>query len=312
MSTSLTKMLNIKFPIIMAPMFLVSNTKMILAALNNGITGAFPALNYRTEKELREAVREIKSKSSGIFGVNLIVNKSNIKLDYQLKVCVEEGVGFVITSLGSPKDVIEQCKSKGIFVFCDVVDVKYAKKVEALGADGIIAVDSTAGGHCGPDSKEELISALKTVCSIPIISAGGITSKKDVDKAIELGAAGVSVGTVFIATQESGVSQDYKDAIVKYGAKDVILTKQLSGSPITVINTPYMQSLDKEGGFLTWLMKTLPFFKKYIKMLIMYRGMKSVEQAALKPTYKTVWCAGPAIEHVNSIMSVKEVVQKLI
>jgi len=293
-------------------MFLVSNTKMILAALNNGITGAFPALNYRTEKELREAVREIKSKSSGIFGVNLIVNKSNIKLDYQLKVCVEEGVGFVITSLGSPKDVIEQCKSKGIFVFCDVVDVKYAKKVEALGADGIIAVDSTAGGHCGPDSKEELISALKTVCSIPIISAGGITSKKDVDKAIELGAAGVSVGTVFIATQESGVSQDYKDAIVKYGAKDVILTKQLSGSPITVINTPYMQSLDKEGGFLTWLMKTLPFFKKYIKMLIMYRGMKSVEQAALKPTYKTVWCAGPAIEHVNSIMSVKEVVQKLI
>jgi len=296
----------------MAPMFLVSNTKMILAALNNGITGAFPALNYRTEKELREAVREIKSKSSGIFGVNLIVNKSNIKLDYQLKVCVEEGVGFVITSLGSPKDVIEQCKSKGIFVFCDVVDVKYAKKVEALGADGIIAVDSTAGGHCGPDSKEELISALKTVCSIPIISAGGITSKKDVDKAIELGAAGVSVGTVFIATQESGVSQDYKDAIVKYGAKDVILTKQLSGSPITVINTPYMQSLDKEGGFLTWLMKTLPFFKKYIKMLIMYRGMKSVEQAALKPTYKTVWCAGPAIEHVNSIMSVKEVVQKLI
>ncbi|MFT6746410.1 MAG: nitronate monooxygenase [Glaciecola sp.] len=312
MTTALTKMLNIKHPIIMAPMFLVSNAKMIVAALDNGITGAFPALNYRTEAELRSAIREIKEKSSGLFGVNLIVNKSNIKLDYQLKVCVEEEVGFVITSLGSPKEVIKQCKAKGIFVFCDVVDVKYAKKVEELGADGIIAVDSSAGGHCGPMSKEELIPLLKKECNILVISAGGVTSKSDVDNAVNLGADGVSVGTLFIATQESEVSEDYKNAIVQYGAKDIILTKQLSGSSITVINTPYMQSLDKDGGFLTWLMKALPFMKKYIKMLIMYKGMKSVEQAALKPTYKTVWCAGTAIEHVKSIVPVKEAIGRLI
>jgi len=285
---------------------------MIIAALESGITGAFPALNYRTEEELRSAIKEIKSKSSGMFGVNLIVNKSNIKLDYQLKVCLEEKVGFIITSLGSPREVIKQCKEKGILVFCDVVDVKYAKIVEELGADGVIAVDSSAGGHCGPTSKEELIPLLKKECKIPIISAGGVTSKEDVSHAISLGAEGVSVGTLFIATEESGVSQEYKDAIIEYGAKDVILTKQLSGSPHTVFIPPIMQRLVKEGGFLTWLMKTLPFLKKYIKMLIMYKGMKSVEQAALKPTYKTVWCAGPSIEHINSIVSVKKAVVKLV
>lgn len=312
MGTALTKMLNIDHPVIMAPMFLVSNTKMIIAALDNGITGAFPALNYRTEKELRSAIREIKSKSDGKFGVNLIVNKSNIKLDYQLKVCVEEQVGFVITSLGSPKEVIKQCKAKGILVFCDVVDVKYAKKVEDLGADALIAVDSSAGGHCGPTSKADLIPLLKKSCNIPIISAGGVTQKKNVEEAIQLGAAGVSVGTLFIATKESEVSSEYKNAIVQYGAKDIILTDQLSGSPITVINTPYMKGLTNDNSILNWMMKTFPFFKKYIKMLIMYKGMKSVEEAALKPTYKTVWCAGPAIEDVTSIVSVKEAVTRLV
>ena len=311
MSKTLAEILDVKHPIIMAPMFLVSNTKMILSALDNGISAAFPALNYRTEEELRDAIREIKSNSDEAFGVNLIVNKSNIKLEYQLRVCLEEHVKYVITSLGSPRHVIKQCKKQGILVFCDVVDVAYAKKVEDLGADGIIAVDAGAGGHCGPTSKEELIPLLKKTCKIPIISAGGITRKADVENAIALGAQGVSVGTVFIATQESEVSEGYKEAIVNYGAKDVILTKQLSGSPITVINTPYMQGLSTNGGVLTWLMGVAPFLKKYIKMFIMYKGMKSVEKAAKKPTYKTVWCAGPAIEHVKKVSSVEEVIKNL-
>lgn len=310
-TTSLTKMLNIEYPIIMAPMFLVTNTKMMIAALDSGISAAVPALNYRTEQELRAAIQEVKSKTKALFGVNLIVNKSNIKLDYQLKVCLEEKVGFVITSLGSPQEVIRQCKAKGILVFCDVVDVKYAKKVEELGADAVIAVNSQAGGHCGPTAAQELIPLLKESCNIPIISAGGVSSKKQVDESLRLGAVGVSVGTVFIATHESDVSSEYKKAIVSYGAKDVVLTNQLSGSPLTVINTPYMQSLNKQGGALTWLMKKIPSLKKYFKMLIVYKGMKSVEKAATSPTYKTVWCAGPSIEDVDSVCSVKEVVIKL-
>ncbi len=292
-------------------MFLVSNTKMMIAALENGISAAFPALNYRTEDELRSAIQQIKSKTDVGFGINLIVNKSNSKLDFQLKVCVEEKVQYVITSLGNPKDVINQCKQAGVKVLCDVVDLEYAKKVEALGADGIIAVNSQAGGHCGPLSVQELIPLLVKECSIPVISAGGVATKKDVDQALELGAAGVSVGTVFIATEESDVSDDYKNAIVQYGAKDIVLTKKLSGSPSTVINTPFVKEMGAKENLVEVLIRKFPRFKKYLKMIVMYRGMKSVEKAAFGSTYKTIWCAGPVIEHVKEIKSVQRVVRDL-
>ena len=114
METSITKMLGIKYPIIMAPMFLVSNVKMVIAALESGITAAIPALNYRTDSELRAAIQEIKSKTNQPFGINLIVNKSNFKYKTQLNTCIELKVNFIITSLGSPQEVIEKCKSHQI------------------------------------------------------------------------------------------------------------------------------------------------------------------------------------------------------
>ena len=121
--TPVNQLLEVKYPIIMAPMFLVTNTKMMIEAMNSGIAACIPALNYRTDEQFREAIQEIRSNttSKGL-GINLIVNKSNIKVQQQLKTCVELGVDFIITSLGSPKEVIEQCKPKGIKVFCDVVE----------------------------------------------------------------------------------------------------------------------------------------------------------------------------------------------
>ena len=114
MKTRLTEMLNIEHPMIMAPMFLISNSQMIIAALESGITAAFPALNYRTDDAFRQAIDEIRASTNKPFGVNLIVNKSNIKYKAQLKTCVEKKVDFIITSLGSPREVIEQCKPLGI------------------------------------------------------------------------------------------------------------------------------------------------------------------------------------------------------
>ncbi len=308
---TLDKLLGIDYPILVAPMFLISNTKMIKAALANGITAAFPAMNYRTDAELRAAISEIKAFSTKPFGVNLIVNKSNPKYKDHLETLLELKVDYIITSLGSPREVIERCKSLGIKVFCDVVDLDYAKKVEALGADAVIAVNAQAGGHAGNIEPKDLITLLKENCSIPIISAGGIAKGKDLKQVMDWGASGASVGTIFIACDEADISREYKQAMVDYGAKDIVRTNKLSGSPLTVINTPYVQQLGTKANFLEWILNNNKTLKKYAKMLIALRGMKAVEKAAFGATYKTVWCAGPAIEYVKNIQPMADIIQTL-
>jgi len=266
MQQSLTTLLGIQYPVIMAPMFLVSNTKMVKAALDGGITGAIPDL----------------------------------------------GVDYVITSLGSPKEAIEEGRKQGMKVFCDVTDVHYAQKVVDLGADALIGVNKEAGGHAGNIAGHELIPLLKSKFSVPIISAGGVATGKQLKERLELGANGASIGTVFIATKECEVSHEYKQACVDYGAKDIVMTTKISGSPCTVINTPYVQEIGTEPSFLERLMHKNKKLKKYIKLLIAYRGMKSIEKAAFQATYKTVWCAGPTIEDVHRIRPVKEVIEELV
>lgn len=308
---TLDKILGIDYPIIVAPMFLVSNTRMIRSALRHGISAAFPALNFRTDSELRAAIEEIRTESKKPFGVNLIVNKSNPKYKSQLATLLDLRVDYIITSLGNPREVIEQCRPLGIKVFCDVVDVEYARKVAGLGADGVIAVNNRAGGHAGNLAVEELIPMLRKEIDIPIISAGGVSRGEHIQKAIDLGACGVSVGTIFIASEESGVSNEYKQAMVNYGEKDIVRTTKLSGSALTVINTPYVQQLGTKANWLEWLLNNNKTLKKYVKMLIAFRGMKAVEKAAFSATYKTLWCAGPSIEDVKAIEPMETIIKRL-
>ena len=189
--------------------------------------------------------------------------------------------------------------------------MKYAKKVESLGADAVIAVCKEAGGHAGPTSYTDLIPQLKAAVSIPVISAGGIGTGQGIRQMMELGAEGVSMGSVFIATNEAPVSKEYKQACVDYSAKDIVLTTKLSGTPCTVINTPYVQQVGTSQNWLEKLLNKNKRVKKWAKALTFMRGMKSLKNAAFSSTYKTVWCAGPSIEHVQNIRSVKEVIEDL-
>lgn len=309
---ALTKLLNIEYPVIMAPMFLVSNTRMVIEACNNGIAGSIPALNFRTDAEFREAIKEMKANCNGPIGINLIVNKSNPKVHQQLKTCVELGVDFILTSLGSPRAVIEACKPKGIKVLCDVTDLKFAKKVEELGADAVIAVNNRAGGHKGDMRPEELIPLLVSNCSIPVISAGGVGNKKQLDEMLALGASGVSVGSIFIASEESSVSKEYKEACVNYGAEDIVMSTKISGTPCTVINTPYVSKIGTSQSWLESILSKNKKLKKWVKMFTFVKGMKSVEKAAFGATYKTVWVAGETIENTKAILPLKQIILGLI
>lgn len=310
MKTALTEMLGIELPIIMAPMFLVTNTKMIIAAGESGIAGCIPALNFRTIEELEAGLKEIKSKSNKPFGVNLIVNKSNVIARKQLFKCLDMGVSFFITSLGSPEEVIKESKKLGIRVFCDVIEENYAKKVEGLGADGVIAVNSGAGGHLGNIPASVLVPGLKSVCKIPVISAGGVGTGQGIVSMLALGADGLSIGSPFIATTESDVGMDYKQACVDYRAEDIVVTTKLSGSRCTVINTPYVKKIGTEQNIIESLLNKNKQLKKYAKMVTYYKGMKMLENAAFSASYKSVWCAGSSIEFTHKIESIPEIVSR--
>ena len=309
--TALTRMLNIDYPVIMAPMFLVSNAQMVIEACNAGITGAIPALNYRTDTEFRKALDEIKKGTDKAYGINLITNKSNLRLAEQLKTCVEYRVPFIITSLGSPQAVIDVCKPLGLKVFADVIDLEYAKKVEAMGADAIIAVNNQAGGHAGRISPQDLITLLVKNCKIPVISAGGVGNGTQMKQMLDYGACGVSIGSPFIASNEAPVTQEYKMACVNYGAKDIVSTTKLSGTPCTVINTDYVKQIGTEQNWLEKFLNSNRRIRKWTKMITYYKGMKALEKAAFGATYQTMWCAGPSIEYVHAIRPVKEIANEL-
>ena len=308
----LCEMLGIKYPIIVAPMFLVSNVEMLVASIKAGATAAVPALNYRTIEELRSAIRQVKKEAGGPFGINLIVNKSNFLYKEQLQLICEEKVDYIITSLGSPEETIREAKKHGIKVFCDVVNLEYAKKVESLGADALIAVNSQAGGHAGPYTFEKLVPELKKACKIPVISAGGVGNGRDMRKVLEAGADGLSMGSIFIASTEAGVSQEYKQAIIDYGKDDIVLTTKLSGTPCTVIKTPYVEKIGTKQNWLERLLNKNKKLKKWMKALTFMKGMKSLKKAAFGATYKTLWCAGPSIEDVKEIKTIKGIIDQLV
>lgn len=309
---AISEMLGIKYPVIVAPMFLVSSPEMVIEAIRNGCTAAIPSLNFRSADELRNGIRKIKSAVSGPMGINLIVNKSNFRLKSDLDVCIEEGVDFYITSLGNPAEVIEAAHAKGKLVFCDVVNSEQAKKVESAGADAVIAVNNRAGGHAGSKSMKELIASLRSVIGIPIISAGGVSTYGDLENALREGASGVSVGTIFIASNESPVSREYKEAVVRYGEKDIVMTTRLSGTPCTVINTPYVQKVGLEAGWLENIMKKNKKLKKFIKTILFIRGMKKLRDSAFGFSYKDVWCAGPSLENVHAVRPMKSIIGDLV
>lgn len=314
LKNELTKLLNIEYPIIMAPMFLVSNYKMIEQALQCGIAGCFPSLNYRNEGELEAIIRRLKEikNPTGNWGVNLIVQKSNPLYQKHLKICIENETPFFITSLGNPKEVIELAHSYGGKVLCDVTNIEHAKKVNDLGCDGFIAVTQGAGGHAGPHPMNVLVPVLKqTFPNKIVIAAGGIADGQGILSAMCLGAEGVSIGTRFINSTEAEVNNSYKEAIVNAQMDDIVMTTKLSGTPCSIINTPYAKSIGYDQNFLEKMLSKNPKTKKYFKMLVQFRGMKKLEQSIMPNNYKTLWSAGKSSALINDIKSVKAIVEQL-
>lgn len=309
--TRFTQVTGCSYPIIVAPMFLVSNEDMVVEASNAGALGAAPSLNWRTAEEFDRALSNIEARTQKPYAINLIVNKSNIRLHPDLAIIVKHKVPVVITSLGDPEEIIKAVHGYGGKVFCDVIDITHALKVRDKGCDGIIAVCAGAGGHAGPLSPFSFIPYLREQIDLPIIAAGSIADGTQLLAALTLGADAAQIGTRFIASTESPVSDEYKNAIIDAGPEDIVMTYKLSGVPAAVIKTPYIEKVGLNISPLEKFMHKSPFTKRIIKFIRYQTGMKKLTDAAHGLTWKTVWSAGQSVATIHDIKPTAEIIRQI-
>lgn len=249
----------LKVPAIAAPMFLVSGPELVVQTCRGGILGTFPALNARTSELYRDWLDDIAARTTAQagaapFGVNLIVHKTNTRLQADIQVTVEKRVPLVITSLGAVREVVEAVHAYGGLVFHDVISRRHAEKAVEAGVDGIIAVCAGAGGHAGILSPFALIGEIRRFFSGTLVLSGAISTGAHIAAAQVMGADLAYLGTRFIATQESLAPQDFKEMMLTAAAEDIIYTDAISG-----VNANFMKpsivragldpaNLTKHGG----------------------------------------------------------------
>ncbi len=229
-----------RIPAIGAPLFIVSNPKLVIEQCKAGIIGSFPSLNARPQERLDEWIIEIKEalaahdaahpgRPSAPYAVNQIVHRSNDRLMKDMESCVRHKVPVVICSLGAREDVYQAIHSYGGLVLHDVINNTFAKKAIEKGADGLILVAAGAGGHAGVISPFALVQEIREWFSGPIALSGSIATGGAVLAAEAMGADFGYIGSPFVATDEANASDAYKDAIVKYGADDIVYTNLFTG-----------------------------------------------------------------------------------
>ncbi len=290
----------LRLPVVAAPMFLVSNPKLVLACCNSGIVGSFPALNQRESNGFLAWLEEIESgldADAAPYAVNLIVHHSNPRLQADLAICVEKRVPIVITSLGAVKEVVDAVHSYGGLVFHDVTTRRHAEKAAEAGADGLIAVAAGAGGHAGTWSPFALIAEIRQFFDKTLLLAGCLNHGHEIFAAQMLGADLAYLGTRFIATQQSDAETRYKQMILDARAADIIHTPAVSGVPASFMR----QSLEAAGYDLKRLAD---------KADINYgEKLKPVSDEA--KAWKTVWSAGQGVGNIRDLPTVHELIARL-
>ena len=228
------------FPVIGAPLFIISNPDLVIAQCKNGVVGSFPALNARPAEVLDEWLTRITQelaayneanpeKPAAPFAVNQICHPSNDRLEHDVEMCVKHRVPVVITSLNPPKAVVEAVHSYGGIIMHDIISVRHAEKALEQGVDGLICVAAGAGGHAGMLSPFALIREIRSFFDGPTALSGAISYGGAVLAAQAMGADFAYVGTRFIATEEANADPAYKQMIVDSAAKDVVYTNLFTG-----------------------------------------------------------------------------------
>ena len=228
----LNELLGIEFPIIQGGMANVATGKFAAAVSNAGALGLVAGGGLDAEA-LRAEIRDAKAATDKPFGVNLML--MNPHIDELAKVVVEEGVQVVTTGAGNPGKYVPAWKEAGIKVFPVVAAPVLAKRLERYGIDGVIAEGTESGGHVGEMTTMALVPQVADAVSVPVIAAGGIADGRQLCAAFALGACGVQVGTVLLASEECPIHDNYKQTVIKAGANDTVVTGRSGGAPVRVL-----------------------------------------------------------------------------
>ena len=230
----------LRLPVVGAPLFIISNPKLVIAQCQAGIVGAMPALNARPASQLDEWLAEITETlaawdrvhpdtPAAPFAINQIVHKSNDRLEHDMQVCAKYKVPIVITSLGARTDVNDAVHAWGGVVLHDIINNFFARKAIEKGADGLIAVAAGAGGHAGVKSPMALVQEIRKWFDGPLALSGAIGTGDAVLAAQAMGADLAYIGSAFIATTEARASEAYKQAIVEGTSDDIVYSSLFTG-----------------------------------------------------------------------------------
>ena len=281
--TPLSSQLGLSYPIAIAPMFLISNKEMIVAAASAGVLGCMPSLNARTPEQFRQDLSWIRQRTERPFGINLTIGlTAPERLEADLEACLEFQVPVLLTSYGDPSALVERAHAKQAKVLHDVINLRHALKAQAAGVDGIIAVSAGAGGHAGLISPFVLFPYLKAQLTVPIIAAGCISTGQQALASMVLGAQLCYMGTRFIPSTECGAQEEYKQLILESTPEDIVYTDKVSGI------------------HANFLRQTLP------EQVEAHRGPEAAKR------WRDIWSAGQGVAQIHERGSVEQIVEQIV
>ena len=303
----------LRLPVVASPLFIVSNPDLVVAQCTAGVIGSFPSLNARPQPVLREWLTDITGRlakhdannpeaPSAPYAVNLIVHKSNTRLEEDLNTIVEFEVPIVITSLGARTDVNDAVHSYGGIVLHDVIDNTFARKAVTKGADGLIAVAAGAGGHAGTQSPFALLQEIRAWFDGPLLLSGAIAHGRAILAAQAAGADLAYIGSAFIASTEANADPRYKQMIVDSTAADIVYSNRFTG-----VRGNYLRGSIEAAGLdldaLTDSRSAVPNF-----------GINEDSGPDLKPQpkpWRDIWGAGQGIGAVDGVLPAAKIIERL-
>lgn len=300
----------LRLPLIAAPMFLVSGVELVVAACRNGVIGSFPTANCRSSEQLDAWLAEIGAQlrraadrdgaAPAPMCANLIVHRSNARLEDDLTVLLRHAPEIVITSVGSPAPVLQPLHDAGALVLADVASIRHAERAVEAGADGLVLLTAGAGGQTGWLNPFAFVRAVRRFFQGLVVLAGGISDGHALRAAEALGCDLAYMGTRFIATRESMADPRYKDMLVASTADDILLTRAFTGLQTNMLRPSIVaagldpDALPERGG------------------IDIARDIDVAARDARPKRWRDIWSAGHATSGVREVLSVAELVEQTI